>query len=185
MATVADPPAADAACSPEAAPPAGDALRVRSQALVTLAMLSVAAGVIHAVAMVDHFDHYWLYGVFFLVITYAQALWGIWVYRHPQSRRVLAAGAAGNLAIVAVWIVSRTVGVPVGPDTWSPERIGAMDVVATVDQLALAAIALSLVAPASRLGASFARAATDHTMRLGVMLCSASLFSILLGSHQH
>lgn len=183
MATVADSSAADPALPPDAA--LSGPLPLRSQALVTLAMLSVAAGVIHAVAMVDHFGHYWLYGVFFLAVTYAQVLWGLWVYRHPQDRRVLIAGAAGNLAIVAVWIVSRTVGVPIGPETWDPERVGILDTVATVDQLALAAIVVAVVAPAGRFGARMAGVAANHAVRIGVMLCSASLFAVLVGSNHH
>lgn len=157
----------------------------RSQALDTAIGLSIAAGVIHAVAMVDHFSHWWAYGVFFLVITYAQVLWGIWMYRHPHDRRVLVAGAVGNLLIVGVWIVSRTVGVPIGPDTWNPERVGAMDIMASLDQIVLALIVVTLVAPAGRLGRRLGWLAGAQAMRLGIMLCSASFFAILLGAHHH
>ncbi len=186
MATVAEPPSADEARSGEAeGRPAARPRAVRSQTLVSAAALAVAAGVIHAVAMVDHFDHYWLYGVFFLVVTYAQVLWGIWVYRHAPNPRVLVAGGVGSLAVVAVWVVSRTVGVPVGPETWDPERIGAMDIMATLDQLVLAALVVALVAPEGRVGARLTGLMGGHAVRIAIMLCSASLFSLLLGSHAH
>ncbi|MDX6691061.1 MAG: hypothetical protein QOG15_2518 [Solirubrobacteraceae bacterium] len=159
--------------------------RVRSQTLVTAVALSTAAGVIHGVAMVDHFSHWWAYGVFFLVITYAQVLWAIWIYRHPDDRRVLVAGAVGNLLIVGVWIVSRSVGVPIGPDAWNPERIGAMDIMASIDQVILALAVVRLVAPAGRLGSRLSLLGGTQALRLGIMLCSASVFAILLGSHHH
>lgn len=177
---------ATVAAKREASPrSAAVALPVRSQALVSVATLAVAAGVIHAVAMVDHFDHYWLYGVVFLVITYAQILWAIWVYRHPQDRRALVVGAVGSLVVVALWVVSRTAGVPLGPDTWDPERIGAMDVIATLDEIVLAGLIVALVAPEGRLGARLSRLAGGQAVRITTMLCSASLFSLLLGSHAH
>jgi len=185
MATVAESPSTGEARPGDDAPPAAEAPPVRSQTLVAVATLSVAAGVIHAVAMIDHFSHYWLYGVFFLVVTYAQVLWGIWVYRHQPNRRVLVAGAAGSLAISAVWLVSRTVGVPIGPDTWNPERVGIMDVMATIDQIAIAGFVVALVVPATRLYGRVAAAAAQHSLRIGIMLSSASLFSILVGNHHH
>jgi hypothetical protein len=165
--------------------PVADTVTARSQAIVTVVGLSVAAGVIHAVAMVDHFSHWWAYGAFFLVITYAQILWGIWVYRHPGDRRYFVAAAVGNLLIVGVWVVSRTVGVPIGPDTWNPERVGAMDIMASLDQVVLAATIVAMIAPASRAGARLGWLAGSQALRLAIMLCSASFFAILLGAHHH
>lgn len=50
-----------------------------------------------------------------------------WVYRRPDDRRALLAGAIGSLAIVAVWLATRTAGIPMGPDSGRPGSIGAMD----------------------------------------------------------
>ena len=55
------------------------------------------------------------------------------------SRRLLLAGAIGNLAIASVWLVSRTVGLPLGPEAWEPEAIHVADIVATLDEVASAA----------------------------------------------
>jgi len=157
----------------------------RSQTIVTACAISIAAGFIHAVAMVDHFDHHWLYGVFFLVVTYFQVLWALWVYRHPGDHRALTAGAIVSLAIVAVWLVSRTVGTPVGPDAGDPESVGAMDVVATLDQLVLAGLIVTILKPTGQVTRRMAWISGAPSVRLGVMLCSASLFAMLLGSHAH
>lgn len=158
---------------------------VRSQALLTAATLSLAAGAIHVVAMVDHFDHYWLYGAFFLVVAYAQVLWAVWAYRHPRDRRALVAGAAGNMIVAAVWVMSRTIGLPIGREAWDPQAIGAMDLMATLDELALAALVAVLVAPGGWLWARAGWLREGHAVRVGIMLCSASLFALLLGSHSH
>jgi len=159
--------------------------RGRSQTIVAACAISAAAGVIHAVAMVDHFDHHWSYGVFFLLVTYFQVLWAVWVYRHSSDRRALTAGAIGSIAVSAVWLVSRTVGVPLGPEAGDPEGIGAMDLVATLDQLVLASLLVTLLRPAGLLGRRMAWISGATAVRLGVMLCSASLFATLLGSHAH
>lgn len=37
-----------------------------------------------------------------------------------------------------VWAISRTTGLPVGPAPWRPEPVGAIDSIATADELTLA-----------------------------------------------
>jgi hypothetical protein len=157
----------------------------RSQTIVAACAISAAAGVIHAVAMVDHFDHHWSYGVFFLLVTYFQVMWAVSVYRRPGDRRALTAGVIASIAISSVWLVSRTVGVPIGPEAGDPERVGAMDLVATLDQLVLAGLLVAILWPAAWLGQRLAWISGATAVRLGVMLCSASLFATLLGSHAH
>jgi hypothetical protein len=169
---------ARAALTPERSAPVADAIRI-------VAGLSIAAGAIHAIAMIEHFSHYWLYGVFFLVLTYGQVLWGIALLRRRVVERALTAGAVANVAIVAVWVLSRTLGVPVGPDAGRPEAVGAMDVVATLDQLVLAAYVAAIVRPRLRTGRGFRALMGAHRMRIGIALGSASLFAALLGGHHH
>jgi hypothetical protein len=60
------------------------------------------------------------------------------VLRQP-GRTLLTLGAVGNLAVVALWIMSRTVGVPIGPEVWRPEAITAIDSMATTLELAIVA----------------------------------------------
>jgi hypothetical protein len=165
---------------PPAARPAviADAVRI-------VAWLSIAAGAIHAVAMVDHFGHYWLYGVFFLVLTYGQVLWGIGALRKPSDARSLRMAAFANLAICAVWLVSRTVGIPFGRYAWQPEAIGVADIGATLDQIVLAAYVAVILRPQLRDIRGFRTLIGRHRMRLGMALCSATVFAALLGAHHH
>ncbi|HEV7808402.1 MAG TPA: hypothetical protein VGO80_21525 [Solirubrobacteraceae bacterium] len=173
--------------APAAAPAAGHEAYRSAQladALRIAGWLSIAAGLIHAIAMIDHFSHYWLFGVFFLVLTYGQVLWGIALLRGRATDRMLRLGAVANLAIVAIWLVSRTAGLPFGPQAGDPEPIGPMDVAATLDQLVLVAYVAVLRVPKLRDGGLRALIGR-HRMRFGIMLCSASVFTALLGGHQH
>ncbi|MEA2137988.1 MAG: hypothetical protein QOG56_1138 [Solirubrobacteraceae bacterium] len=170
-------PGVDAAREAHRGAQLADALRIAGY-------LSIAAGLIHAIAMIDHFSHYWLFGVFFLVLTYGQVLWGLALLRGRSSDRGLRLGAFANLAIVAVWLVSRTLGVPFGPNAGDPEPIGPMDVAATLDQLVLVAYVGVLLLPRLRDGRLRALLGR-HRIRFGMMLCSASVFTALLGGHQH
>jgi len=70
-------------------------------------------------------------------VTPLQVLWAVLAVRSPGNRQLLLAGAAGNLAIVLVWLVSRLVGLPFGPETFQPEAIGAKDLLATYEELAV------------------------------------------------
>jgi hypothetical protein len=167
-----------------AAPDATGAVAI-AEAVRIVAGLSLAAGAIHAVAMADHLSHWWLYGVFFLVVTYGQVLWGVALLRGRVGDRGLARGAYANLAIVAVWLVSRTLGVPIGPDAGSTEPVGVMDVAATFDQLVLVAYVAAILRPRLRGARGFRALLGRHRIRIGMMLGSASVFASLLGGHHH
>ena len=103
-----------------------------------LAALSAGAAAIHFAVVFEHFSEYVLYGVFFLIIAWAQAIWAAVVLWRP-SRLWLWLGIAGNAFIVAVYFASRTTGLPFGPDKGHTEPFGALDVVSIVLELALIA----------------------------------------------
>ena len=94
-----------------------------SRLSVTLAFSSIAAAAIHFAVVGEHFDVGLLHGLFFVTVAWAQVLWALAVLVTPRPA-VLTAGIAGNAAIVVVWALSRTVGVPVPPDPWTPEAVG-------------------------------------------------------------
>jgi hypothetical protein len=98
----------------------------------------VGAAAIHFAVVFGHFDENVLYGVFFLVIAWAQLIWAALVLWRP-SRPVLWLGLLGNAIIIAVYLASRTVGLPFGPDLNHPEAVGGLDVVSVVLEVALIA----------------------------------------------
>jgi diguanylate cyclase (GGDEF)-like protein len=108
-----------------------------------LALGSLDAGLIHAGVCPEHFREATVLGVFFLVVATLQLAWAAAVLTRA-SRGLLFAGAAGNAAVVAVWAVSRTFGVPVGPNPWRPEAVGVFDVLAVIAEVAVTVGALWL-----------------------------------------
>jgi hypothetical protein len=155
----------------------------RRELEVDASVLAIAAGLIHAVAAVGHVTEFWLFAVFFAVLAAAQVTWGVLVYG-GADRRVLRAGAWGSAAVALLWLVSRTVGLPIGPEAGTPETAGALDVLATLDELVTVAIVVGLLRfPELRPWA--VRTAARVAPVVGMVLAMASLVSLTLGAHAH
>jgi hypothetical protein len=157
-------PAAPAAGPPEPVREAGVAPVVRP----ALALLSMGAAVIHFVVIPGHWDEYWGQGLFFIIAAIAQLLWAVWVLVAP-SRLLYLAGAVGNAAIVVLWVVTRTAGVPAGPGAGEREAVEFADTLATVFEVLLVIGALAL-----------ARTAPARPIRWPVGALAASVFVALL-----
>jgi hypothetical protein len=83
-----------------------------------------------------HFAEYWVFGVFFVVLGWYQAIWAVLYAVRP--RRMLALTALlVNAGTVGLWLWTRTVGVPIGPKAGELEPIGASDVAATIFEVAI------------------------------------------------
>ena len=104
--------------------------------LAALVALSAGAGAIHLSVASDHFHEYWLFGAFFAALGSAQVAWAVLVAIRGPSRPLLIA-AIGNSAVVALWIVSRTTGLPLGSHLGAPEALGFPDVAATLFEVVL------------------------------------------------
>src|SRR6516225_5938097 len=103
-----------------------------------LAALSIGAAAIHFAVVFEHFAEYALYGVFFLVIAWAQLIWPTVLLWRP-SRLWLWLGIAGNAIVLAIYVASRTAGLPFGPDLHHAESAGALDVMSCVLEAGLIA----------------------------------------------
>ena len=137
-------PEAPAAGPPEPSRQAG----VEPVLRPSLALLSVGAAVIHFVVVPGHWDEYWGQGLFFITAAIAQLLWAVWVVVAP-SRLLYLAGALGNAAIVALWVVTRTYGIPAGPGAGEAEAVEFTDTLATVFEVLLVVGALVLARTAA------------------------------------
>ncbi|MBI3648489.1 MAG: hypothetical protein HY240_07065 [Actinobacteria bacterium] len=104
---------------------------------LALAGLSAAAGAIHLLVVREHLQEYALFGAFFLVSGLAQLAWAAMALG-PRGSGFYLAGNLGNAAIVALWIASRSLGLPIGPEHWTPEILAFHDVLCTVFEVALA-----------------------------------------------
>jgi hypothetical protein len=112
---------------------------------LTLAVMSLGAAAIHFAVVGDHFDEWAVFGLFFAVVAWLQAAWALAVVV-AGSRPLLVAGAVGNAIVAAVWVVSRTVGLPIGPEPGAPEAVSFIDVVSTVLEVLIVGLVVLLVA---------------------------------------
>lgn len=114
--------------------------RERQLAIVrtAVALLSTGAALIHFAVLWEHLEEYWPKGAFFAILASLQLAWAGLVLSRP-SRPLILAGVVGNTAVVAVWLLSRTVGLPLGPDAGVPEPVGLADALATLFELLLVA----------------------------------------------
>src|SRR4051794_31367554 len=114
--------------------PSSSACRRVPASVLVAAGFSLLAGFVHGSVCPEHFNEAFGYGLFFLFAATSQTAWAALVVARPH-RWLLGAGAAGNLAVVALWLFTRTTGLPLGPERGEVESIGALDVLATVAEL--------------------------------------------------
>ena len=108
-----------------------------SKLVYAAAVLSLVAGLIHAWAMPEHYKEWWGYGAFFLVVAIAQVFLSDALLYRPRGRLFLA-GVVGNLAVITLYVVTRTGGIPFfGPHAGEVEGMGVIDLVSIVVELAL------------------------------------------------
>lgn len=103
----------------------------RKVVIYCLAIMSIATAVIHFAVSGQHFQEYWVFGVFMLVVAWLQLSWAMLAIARP-SRLLLWAGAVVNTGVVAVYIVTRTIGDVIGPAPHDVEPFGFGDGLCTV-----------------------------------------------------
>ncbi|MEO5940551.1 MAG: hypothetical protein ABIZ72_06230 [Candidatus Limnocylindrales bacterium] len=111
---------------------------IRRSLAVIMAGLSAGAAIIHLAAAPAHFGEIGDLASGFVVAAIFQAIWIRWCLAGP-SRGTALVGIAGNLAIVAAWAWTRTVGLPFGELAGTPEPAGYPDVASVVFELLLIA----------------------------------------------
>jgi hypothetical protein len=102
----------------------------RSPDLRAAAAGLLAAGAVHAIVIPEHFHEYFAYGVFFSVLTALQIWLAVVLTVRPSSRLVRFV-AVGSAWVVVLYVVSRTSGLPIGPEPWHAESLGKLDLAAT------------------------------------------------------
>ena len=127
-----DAPMTDATETPPSPDPgSGDSAARRTGLLTSLACVSVAAAVIHFAVAGEHYQEYWVFGVFMLVVAWLQLAWAVVAVVRP-SRPLLWGGTILNAGVVAIYIVTRTVGDVIGPTPHDVEPFGFGDGLCTV-----------------------------------------------------
>lgn len=150
-----------------------------TQRMLLLRATAVTAGVaavIHFAVSGEHYSEYWAFGAFLLVTAWLQLAWALGLLVRP-SRALLAAGAFLNAGVVAVYVVTRTVGDVVGPTPHEVEPVGFGDAFCTAcEALVVITAVLLLVRPFTRtVPRVWAAGAVAATAALGAVLLSVSL----------
>lgn len=134
---------------------AADEVRV-SRLLWTAAGLSFLAGLVHWIVTPEYLSQWWGYGYFFIwaglsQMAYAFAIFLLpWFYpagarRAANMRAVYLLGAGGNAAIIGLYIVTRTLGVPfVGPAANVVLPVTARGLIATASEVILVVLLIIL-----------------------------------------
>ncbi len=148
-------------------------------------ILACGAGILHLLASRDHLEHAPI-AASFVLLGLAQFAWGALV-AWRRSPRVLALGALGSLAVVAVWVLSRTMGIPIMDAISQAEPIGIADATATFFELMAAAGAgMLLVLPAAALTSHLARArAQRFVASSGAIALLLTVPAFVVPSHSH
>ena len=86
------------------------------------AIASAGAGLIHFAVMPAHWLAWIPSGLFFAAVAVFQLMWAFLAWTRPRPL-LLASGIAANAAAVALWVASRSVGLPFGPHAGTPEGV--------------------------------------------------------------
>src|SRR5262245_64993919 len=118
--------------------------------VTTAALLILGSATLHVAVAPPHLREYLPFGITFLAVGAAQIILAIEFLARP-SRRFSALLLAMNAGFIGAWFISRTSGLPVGPQPGVPEAVGLTDVVCVVLEILAAVFLLSLMARPSRI----------------------------------
>jgi hypothetical protein len=151
-------------------------LRARSEPALLIASLAWVAAIIHGAASAQHVAEWPLAAAFFGALAVAQLGLGAWLWARADTAALIA-GAAGSGAVLALWTVTRTAGLPFGPEAGHPESVGVLDVVAVADELLFAACAVALMHDRGHL--------LRHPVVMRAALIASLAAAMLAGGHPH
>jgi hypothetical protein len=172
----------------------GDRMVVRTAGPVArCAVASTLAGaaVIHATVVGEHLEQWAPAGLFFLVLVLLESALGVLALL-AWSRLTAILVLVTSIGTVAVWALSRTVGMPFGPaDFRVPEAVGTADLVCGGLELVAAAVCAFSLTPqpvaagSGRLDHRTARAVSAGVVVVSVAMVTALAVAPALSGEQH
>jgi hypothetical protein len=121
--------------------------------------LSLGVGIVHLMLSPEYLSQWWGYGFFFMLAGLGQITYGLllfmlpWLYDDassflrgdpPWARYLYVGGAVGYLAVVALFVVTRTLGIPAGPQAGTIAPLSAAGLATTLAEVVLAGLLLAL-----------------------------------------
>jgi len=149
---------------------------------IALAGLAATAGLIHFVATVEHVGVDWELAVFFALVGAGQVTAAWLIYRDAADARLLTLVVAGSVAVALLWLLSRTTGLPFGPDAGRIAAVGFGDTIATLLEVAFAALA-GLVLWRGDQRVAWLSSAVG--VRLTFAILTLAVMLAALGGHEH
>ena len=105
----------------------------------------VASAAIHAAVIPEHLAEWRAAGLFFALLTVGELSVAVALLARPRRPDVLYAAAAVSIGPLLLWLYSRTIGLPFGPDPGAPEGVGVPDCLAcALEVVSLVAVVLLL-----------------------------------------
>jgi hypothetical protein len=149
-----------------------------------IALLSAGAAGIHFAVSQSHFEEYWLFGAFFVALAWFQALWAILVVASPH-RLLYLLGALANGATVVLWTVTRTTGIPVGPNAGEPEPAEFIDALSTAFEVLVVVGCVLLLARGMAARHVGRRRVLTGTLALGLIVVGLTSGAVALWNPHH
>jgi hypothetical protein len=160
-------------------------LTQRTAARLVLAAAAVGAGAIHFAFAPEHLREYLPLGIGFVAAGVLQLLWAVALTVRDSPRWLLVGGVL-SLAFVGVYLMSRTVGLPLGPEAFVAEPFGLSDLLCCALELPVGVAAIALARrPAAlrrRVGVRWAAVLAASFVLVGSASTAALAAS---GSHAH
>lgn len=151
--------------------------------LLVATLLGDAA--VHAAVVREHLAHWPAAGLFFVLLAVTGFVVGTAILRQIDRPRLLAALAL-SVGPLLVWLVSRTAGLPFGPEAGEPEQVTWTDAAACLLALAGAGAALLLLRAAPRLwGTALPAAAQRVGLGLVAVITVVGLTSAAVAEPGH
>jgi hypothetical protein len=137
--------------------------------LGAITCLSLEAALIHLWFTPEHLMEWWGYGVFFIGCAIGQALYGPLLLWRRDSVVLLHAGIWANTAVVALYVVTRIWGIPLGPHASMVESVGLLDLMSVISEVVLVVLLASLLPARQR------RVTVNLLMIVGLLLWALRL----------
>src|SRR5436190_7852508 len=129
---------------PVSATAAASSTGVLRPAWCLLAALLTGAGAIHLAMVPSHAQEWTAEGVAFALAAWLQIGLAVALIATASLRAVRWAVAV-NLVFIAVWAVSRTSGLPVGPEAWERHPVSAIDVTCVVFEAMMVLLGMAVL----------------------------------------
>lgn len=106
------------------------------------AVMASAAGVIHLAQIGPHLENGWAIAAFFGIVGIVQFVAAALLLRRPWPAAWCWMGVVGSTAVIGMWVVSRTIGGPLGPESGEAEALGAADAAASLAEAIMVVVLL-------------------------------------------